>query len=257
MAFWIKWEKGLTRKQEVLQIAARLAMPAAQAAGCLMLVMEWLDDNVSAYSDECHALVPLLSLPVSFLDTISGVTGFAAAMQEVGWLRVDNGTLVFVNAGRHNGKSAKKRMIETDRKRNYRSRNCPTKKGTKSRSLSSLLISSGSEGVQGEKRTESVTVIPLLLSTDEFRAAWADWLKHRREKGKPLAPGSMAERKQLKKLEEWGVARAIAAIGHSISNDWQGIFEPDPNSNPHANTPQRSGRGFEQQQDYAGVHEKL
>jgi hypothetical protein len=72
---------------------------------------------------------------------------------------------------------------------------------------------------------EERTVIPLLLSTHEFAAAWGDWLQHRREKRCPVKPGSVSEKQQLKKLEEWGVERAIAAIRYSIGNDWQGLFE--------------------------------
>ncbi len=228
MAFWIKWEKGLARKQEILQIAARLAIPPAHAAGCLMLVMEWLDDNVSEFSEDGHARVPLLSLNMSFIDAVTGTPGLAEAMREVDWLRVENGTLIFVNAGRHNGNSAKRRMIETDRKRHYRSRVCPAKKGTKSRSLSSYLISSSSVlgGDQKGNPEPAETPIPLLLNTPEFVSAWADWRRHRREKKKPLAPGSLAESKQLKELEKMGVERAVQAIQHSIANDYQGIFEP-------------------------------
>ncbi len=76
-------------------------------------------------------------------------------------------------------------------------------------------------------RREAATVIPLLLSTDEFAAAWTDWLAHRREIKHPIAPGSQTERGQLKQLESWGEARAIAAIRHTIFKGWQGLKEPD------------------------------
>jgi hypothetical protein len=225
MAFWIKWEKGLARKQEVLQIAARLQIPPTQAAGTLMQVMEWLDDNVTVMSHDGHAHVTLKSLSVSFIDSIAGVVGYGEAMVDVGWLRVENGILTFVNAGRHNGNSAKNRMLASDRKRAERSRKCHDPKVTKKRPLSSLLLSSNSGSEKGVKGDET-TVIPLLLSTDDFRDEWAAWQKHRSEKKDPIRPGSQAEKMQLKKLEEWGIERAIAAIRHSIRNDYKGIFEP-------------------------------
>lgn len=109
MGFWLKWEKGLERKQEILQIAARLMLAPAHAAGALMLVMEWLDDNVSLYSSDGHALVTLKSLSPTFVDSIAGISGFGEAMAEVGWLRVENGVLQFVNAAKHNGITAKVR----------------------------------------------------------------------------------------------------------------------------------------------------
>lgn len=73
-----------------------------------------------------------------------------------------------------------------------------------------------------------VTIIPLTLSTDDFRAAWGDWLQHRREKKKPVTP--MSEKHSLKELSEMGEARAIAAIRHSIGKGYTGIFEPDARS---------------------------
>lgn len=72
-----------------------------------------------------------------------------------------------------------------------------------------------------------VTVIPLLLSTDEFAASWRDWLQHRKEIKHPIPPGSQTEKGQLKQLEEWGVERAIAAIRFTIFKGWQGLKEPD------------------------------
>jgi hypothetical protein len=82
---------------------------------------------------------------------------------------------------------------------------------------------------QSKKRAEptGVTVIPLLLSTDEFAVAWRDWLQHRKEIKHPIAAGSQTERGQLKQLEEWGVERAIAAIRFTIFKGWQGLKEPD------------------------------
>jgi hypothetical protein len=121
--FWIKWEKGLTRKPEVLQLAARLMVPPIQAAGALMLVMEWLDDNVSDFDDDGDARLELGAMQPSFLDGIVGISGFAEALAEVEWLRQDGQTLVFVNAGKHNGITAKNRADAALRKRISRENN--------------------------------------------------------------------------------------------------------------------------------------
>ena len=78
--------------------------------------------------------------------------------------------------------------------------------------------------------------LPLLLATDVFRMAWTDWVQHRREKRKPLTP--LAVKKQLGELAEWGEARAVAAIEHTIKRGWEGIREDDRyvagNGNSHA-----------------------
>lgn len=64
------------------------------------------------------------------------------------------------------------------------------------------------------------------LDTPAFRAAWADYEQHRREiRAKRL--GDTARRHLLNRLMLLGEERAIAAIRHSISQGWQGIFEPD------------------------------
>lgn len=123
--FWIKWEKGLTRKPEVLQIAARLHMPPTQAAGTLMLLMEWLDDSVRDLSADGHAVVRLVSLKHDFIDGLVGISGFADTLVEVGWLRVKGDDLVFVNAGKHNGISSKRRALDAERKREVRSEKRP------------------------------------------------------------------------------------------------------------------------------------
>jgi hypothetical protein len=74
------------------------------------------------------------------------------------------------------------------------------------------------------KAIQSAVEIPVSLSTDEFKASWAEWLEYRRLKKKRVSPP--AAKKQLATLAAMGTARAIAAINHSIANDWQGIFEP-------------------------------
>jgi len=73
--------------------------------------------------------------------------------------------------------------------------------------------------------------MPATLDTPEFRAAWSDWLQHRRELRKPATPTSQA--KALKKLADLGAARAVAAVEHSIAQSWVGIFEREDR---HANT---------------------
>ena len=66
--------------------------------------------------------------------------------------------------------------------------------------------------------------IPALLDTPEFRAVWADWEQHRREKKQAITPTT--RKRQLKNMAEIGVVRAIVAIEESISQGWQGIYEP-------------------------------
>lgn len=67
-------------------------------------------------------------------------------------------------------------------------------------------------------------VLPAELDTEEFRAAWSDWLSYRREsKFKKWTPRTVASK--LNEMAAMGSARACAAIRVSIGNGWQGIHE--------------------------------
>lgn len=85
------------------------------------------------------------------------------------------------------------------------------------------------------KRTLSRTLIepkektatipdPLPFASAEFAAVWEEWEEHRKQKKAKVT--DVARRRQFKQLAAMGEARAIAAIEHSIGNNWQGIFEP-------------------------------
>lgn len=64
----------------------------------------------------------------------------------------------------------------------------------------------------------------LPFSSDSFAEAWADWMQFRAELKKKLTPSTA--KAQLKKLSDMGERDAIASIRQSISNGWQGLFEP-------------------------------
>ena len=69
-----------------------------------------------------------------------------------------------------------------------------------------------------------------------MREAWERWLKHRRaRKGPKLTP--LAVEEQMAFIADIGPERAVAAIKHSIRNNYQGIFEPGGNARAG---PQRS-----------------
>ena len=65
--------------------------------------------------------------------------------------------------------------------------------------------------------------IPESLIVPEFVGVWSQWQEHIRQKHKKLTP--LAAAQQLKRCEEWGLRRAVAAINYSIMRNWGGIFE--------------------------------
>lgn len=77
----------------------------------------------------------------------------------------------------------------------------------------------------GNKRVDDA--LPLPFDSADFVLFWNNWEQHLKEKKKPLQP--TGRKMQLNKLKEMGETRAIAALKHSMANNWQGIFEPDAN----------------------------
>jgi hypothetical protein len=69
--------------------------------------------------------------------------------------------------------------------------------------------------------------IPPSLNTPAFLALWAKWNQYLLTKPKKNHPNSISGEFQLKKLDKMGEKRALAALAHSISNNWIGIFEPE------------------------------
>lgn len=62
------------------------------------------------------------------------------------------------------------------------------------------------------------------LDDPEFRTAWTKWVEHRAQIRKPV--DELQAQESFAELETLGVARAVAAIRHSIASGWQSINEP-------------------------------
>ncbi len=89
---------------------------------------------------------------------------------------------------------------------------------------------SGCEKPKAKKFDPKAIAIPLALQVDSFKRAWIDWCDHRCEIKHSLKE-KQAE-KQLEQFEQWGFARSVAAINHTITKGWQGIREPDVAARP-------------------------
>lgn len=118
---WIKWEKGLAGKLEVLRMAAALRRTPAEIAGACMMLWEWADSNVG---DDGIAHGVDLETLAALQDRCSGVTQLCAQLVSVGWLQATEAGVAFANFCRHNGKSAKIRAQNLDRLKRFR--NAPT-----------------------------------------------------------------------------------------------------------------------------------
>lgn len=98
---WIKIEINTPDKPEIINIAEKLRIEQDAVAGKLFRLWMWADQNTIDGS----------AMPITdaFIDRFTHRRGFAAAMRAAGWLRGEDGCLMFPNFGRHNGTTAKNR----------------------------------------------------------------------------------------------------------------------------------------------------
>ena len=109
---WIKMRADLHTHPKVVRMASALKADRLRIVGglhsawCLFDVHS-VDGFLDGYSPET-------------LDDMIGFPGFARAMIAVGWLEEDGESLVMPRFGTHNGRSAKRRAQDADRKNHVR-----------------------------------------------------------------------------------------------------------------------------------------
>lgn len=111
---WIKLEHATPDKPEVYAIAAELGIPQEHVLGCLLRVWLWVDQQSLNGNG--------LNVSKVTLGNVARHAGFGEAMQKVGWLIEKDGLLSFPNFDRHNGQTAKNRVLTAQRVANYKKR---------------------------------------------------------------------------------------------------------------------------------------
>ena len=109
---WIKMRCNLDTDWRVIQIASQLEMSELHVVGCLWKLWTWTDQNTADGN--------AVSVTDVTLDRFTGVTGFASAMRNVGWLTGQNYEITFPNFVEHNGSTAKKRAKTQQRVSKHR-----------------------------------------------------------------------------------------------------------------------------------------
>lgn len=113
---------------------------------------------------------------------------------------------------------------------NLASENKVNQKPTPSSTSSSSSSSSNSTPKTNNNKERAVALV-LPFNSADFKLFWENWQQHRIEKKAKLTP--TATKQQLERLAEMGEERAIAALKHSLSNGWQGIYEHGISPNNH------------------------
>jgi hypothetical protein len=110
---WIKVEENMPDKPEVWLMGSILGIDGDMVAGKLLRVWAWASRNCNADGVTNVTVLPLL-------DRCTGVMGFSAAMQQVGWLAVSGEVVQFPNFERHCSQTAKDRANANRRAAKHR-----------------------------------------------------------------------------------------------------------------------------------------
>ncbi len=104
---WLKIQVDTPDKPEIETMADHLGIDPDSVFGKCFKVWRWFD----AHTQDGNAS----GVTKSAVDRRAGVTGFALAMELVGWLRETENGIELPNFDRHNGKTAKKRALTASR----------------------------------------------------------------------------------------------------------------------------------------------
>lgn len=109
---WLKVEIVTPDKPEIFEIAAQVDLDPEIVFTRIFRVWVWFDQH----TENGNAPVTLLKR----IDSLAGVTGFAEAMKNAGWLEIIGDQIELPNFDRHCGNSAKKRALTNRRVAAYR-----------------------------------------------------------------------------------------------------------------------------------------
>jgi hypothetical protein len=195
---WIKMQTNLDTNPKIFVIAEALDIDPIHAVGCMWKLWSWAD----MHSIDGNAM----TVTVSTIDKLVGVTGFALALKKVCWLVGEDGCLSLPKFEEHNGKTAKNRANTKDR----------VEKCRNAVSVTQALP---------EKRREEKNKKPMSdVITAGFEDFWKTWPSSERK----VAKSKCFERWHASGHEE--IAAQIIAHVASLKNSkqWRDGYDPAP-----------------------------
>jgi len=167
---WLKFDVATPEKPEVLQITVAMGWDDPDlTVGKLLKLWRWFDQHTTDGNAS--------GVTTSLLDRLIGVTGFAKAVSDAGWLVIHDEGLTLPNFGRHNGKTAKDRVLTAQRVASHKA----SKKGNGTSVTSAL--------PREEKRREEVNPSAQPPGFAEF------WKTYPRKVGKAAAEKAWSKAK--------------------------------------------------------------
>lgn len=219
---WLKFEASTPEKPEVLAITVGMGWDDPDlTVGKLLRVWRWFDQQT--VDGNAAGVTPAL------LDRMIGVSGLCGEMQKVGWLEVHDGGVRLPGFEKHNGNTAKKRVLTAKRVAKHKT-NASGNDGTNARSVSEALPreEKSREDIDKDKdknnsapasRSPSLSVSDLVdLGVDQQVAA--EFLALRKAKRSRLTP--LALQGILREAERvgWSLDQTLRKC---VERGWQGF----------------------------------
>lgn len=243
---WLKFEANTPEKPEVFSITVAMGWEDPDlTVGKLLKVWRWFDQH-TIDGNGARVTLPLL-------DRVCGVTGFAQAMCDVGWLVCSEAGISLPNFDRHNGKTAKDRCLTAKRVAKHKSNASangasvsgalPRIREEKEKEEESKTTVAGAPALAGvvvERRQANLAAIEDILPTDDQEPAKvpkfdakaaliaegvdpqhaADYLQIRKAKKAPFTQTALDGLKR--EAEKAGVTPA-SAVAMCCERGWQGF----------------------------------
>lgn len=207
---WIKIQKDTPDKPEVLAIATRLNLDSDAVVGKMVRIWSWFDTHTVDGNAS--------SVTFSFVDRLTGVTGFAEQLALVGWLEQNGHDLTLPNFDYHNGKTAKTRALGKNRIEKHRSN-----VESNDASVTKALPEKRREEKKRDKeyKATDVALLPDWIPLE----TWAAFLEMRKKIKKP--PTAHAIELLIAKLDRFRKSGqdVQAVLEKSITSSWQDVFE--------------------------------
>lgn len=208
---WIKFELTTLDKPEVCQIADLADIDPDAVVGKLMRVWAWFDQQ----TEDGNAP----SVSKKLLDRSVGVTGFCEHMKAVQWMVEADGVISLPHFDRHNGKTAKNRLLTAKRVASHKAANAKANAQIVSDALPR------EEKRREESKEQKHTPMPPSVAATGFAEFWSAY---------PLKKAKATAEKAWQKLKpsadlQAAILSAIAA--HKLSADWTrdgGQYIPHP-----------------------------
>jgi hypothetical protein len=223
---WIKFDTSTSDKPEVWAIAESLGIDPDAVVGKLLRVWAWFDDQ----TEKGNAPIVTRAL----LDRKVGVTGFVTAMVSAGWMVETDGLLTLPNFDRHNGQTAKNRVLTAKRVATHKKGNAEGNAKGNATIVTRALPKE--EKNREEKNTHTHTAEPEPIQPeDELAPHWRRWCEYCLAIGKPV--NEIQADAILMDLGRRGTAKAIRDIDFSIRKSAKSILDSDNDFEKQATKP--------------------